>query len=200
MTAFEVTSIGQVLEATVRGFVFGLHAGAVGSPPALGSVVATGDAGAEIYGVVVEIETAGIDGRRPDMRGPGEDGHEQALRANPHLRQVLETTCEALVVAHRRDGRAYTYLPPAPPRIWDGVAPCPPEERARLAADLDVLRPLVAEGPAHDDAAAAFIRALADDAPDPRAFRVEAGKALARLLAADPPRLTALLRRIRPDD
>ncbi len=198
MTAFEVTSIGQVLEASVRRFVLGLHAHTVGSPPALGSVVATGTAGAEIYGVVVEIETAGIDGRRPDMRGPDEDGHERAMRANPHLRQVLETTCEALIVAHRRDGRVFTYLPPSPPRIWDGVYSCSPDQRSALAADLDVLRPLVAEGPAHDDATAAFVRSLADGTPDPSAFRLSAGKTVARLLASDPSRLTALLRRIRP--
>ncbi len=191
------TSIGQVVEARTDRFVVELYEDA--APPALGDVVAAGEGGGQSYGVVFAIETGGIDGtRRPQARPRGEEGHARVVEANPHLRHLLRTTCQALVVAHRREGTIHPYLPPSPPRIWDPVTPCTTVDRDALMAEFDALAPLVAGGAQYDDTTAALIRALATGTADARAYRVGAGKALANLLAADPPRLTALLRRIRP--
>lgn len=191
------TSIGQVVEARTDRFVVELYEDA--APPALGDVVAAGEDGGQSYGVVFAIETGGIDGtRRPQARPRGEEGHARVVEANPHLRHLLRTTCQALVVAHQREGTIHPYLPPSPPRIWDPVTPCTTVDRDALMAEFDALAPLVAGGAQYDDTTAALIRALATGTADARAYRVGAGKALANLLAADPPRLTALLRRIRP--
>lgn len=198
MTTGSGTTIGQVIEATVRDFVVEIYDDVEGEP-SLGELIVVGQPGEEAYGVVVDIATAGLDGgRRPAARRRDEEGHERVMRSNPHLAHLLRTTCRALIVAHRRNGGVAAYLPPAPPRIWEAAAPCPPAERAILATTFDVLRPLVVAGPTCDDATAALVRALAADSPEAATYRRAAGKALTQLLASDPPRLVALLRRIRP--
>ncbi len=196
MTTDATGTVGQVVETTIRDFVIEVYP-EVERPPGLGELLVAGQPGEETFGVVVDIATgAADDSRRPRARSRDEEGHDRVVRANPHLAYLLRTTCCALVVAHRRDGAITAYLPPSPPRIWEPAAPCSPGDRAALAANADVLRPLVAGGPGYDDATAALVRSLAAESGDPAAYRLSAGKALTHLLTGDPPRLVALLRRI----
>jgi hypothetical protein len=78
------------------------------------------------------------------------------------------------------------------------VRACTADERAEFTESLDFLELLLAAGPLCDDLTAAALRGAAAVRPDGRAFLVRAGKALTPLLATDPPRLHAILRRLQP--
>jgi hypothetical protein len=105
-----------------------------------------------------------------------------------------------LVVGHRHAGTIHHRLPPQPPLSLDVIHTCTPDELVAFTERFDYFR-LVLDNhdlPA-DELLAASLR-YAAEARDVAGgdFLVDAGRELARLLAADLPRLDAILRRIRP--
>ena len=187
-------TIGQVVQADIAGFTAGwpLH-----QTPPLGSLLKVDEAGT-IYAVVCNARTESIDGRPPVARLSGETDLESYLEKHPHLRHLLQTTCDAVVVGHQDDGQVRHYLPSAPAPLFAPVRVCSPEETARFSQELDFLKLLLASPTHADEMTAACLRRAAAAHTDGRAFLVRAGKELARLLGAEPQRLTSILRRVRP--
>lgn len=189
--------LGEVVEAGTTGFT--AQCDRLGEPPALGNLVVTSDGETELYGVVCGAATSGIDPSRRVM-ALGRDAQDEAAiyQAHPELTQLLRTDFQALVVGYRRDGVVRQHLPPRPARVHAFVRQASKEQVAEFTRSLDFLRLLiVASVPARDDALAACLRSASAAHPDPRAFLVRAGKALAGLLALDGQRLSAVLRLLR---
>jgi hypothetical protein len=185
--------IGQVVAASIASLTaqsLELH-----RAPPLGSLVRTDD---PIYAVVCDARTESIEGRRPVAHLSGETDLQSFLDANPHLRHLLRTTFDAVVVGHADGPTLRHYLPPHPAPIFAPLRLCPQEEVARFSQSLDFLKLLLSAAANSDEVAAACLRLASAAHPDPRAFLLTAGKELARLLASEPNRLTAILRRIQP--
>lgn len=192
------TKIGEVIEAGTGEFTaecYELHA-----PPPLGSLVRTGDGEVEIYGVVCNASTVGVDpGRRPVARGRDEPDEESIYRQNPQLVKLLRTTFDTVAVGHGRGDEICHYLPPRPPRVHSFVYLCDPDEVSRFTQSLDFLTILLgAQGRQTDEVVAACLRRASHAHEDRRGFLVRAGKELAVQLGGELNRLNAVLRRIRP--
>jgi len=185
--------IGQVVAANIASFTaqsLELH-----RAPSLGSLVQTDG---PIYAVVCDARTESVEGRRPVAHLSGETDLQSFLDANPHLRHLLRTTFDAVVVGHGESAIIRQYLPPHPAPIFAPLRLCPQEEVARFSESLDFLKLLLSAAANSDEVAAACLRLASAAHPDRRAFLLTAGKELARLLANEPHRLTAVLRRIQP--
>jgi hypothetical protein len=187
--------IGQVVQADIASFTAAclqLH-----QTPPLGSLLKV-EEGSTILAVVCNASTESVDGRPPVARLSGETDLDSYLEKHPHLRHLLQTKCEAVVVGHQDGAQIRHYLPSAPAPLFAPVRLCSTEETARFSQNLDFLKLLLA-APAHgDEMTAACLRHAAAAHTDGRAFLVRAGKELARLLGAEPQRLTSILRRVRP--
>jgi len=199
--------IGQVVQADIAGFTAGWPL--LQSPP-LGGLLKVADGGrtparpgGTIFAVVRDARTESIDGRPPVARLSGETDLESYLEKHPHIRHLLQTKCEAVVVGHqdgdpRGGAQVRHYLPSAPAPLFAPVRLCSAEETARFSQELDFLKLLLAAPTQADEMTAACLRRAAAAHTDARAFLVRAGKELARLLGAEPQRLTSILRRVRP--
>jgi len=106
-----------------------------------------------------------------------------------------------LVVGYRRGTEIHHRLPPQPPLSLDIIHTCASDELVAFTERFDYFR-LVLDNrdlPC-DELIAASLRAAAEARQaQGYGFLVEAGRELARLLALDPARLDAVLRRLRPD-
>jgi len=107
-------TIGQVVQADIAGFTAGwpLH-----QTPPLGSLLKVEEAGT-IYAVVCNARTRASTAVPLSPASPG-DGLESYLEKHPHLRHLLQTTCDAVVVGHqdadaRSGAHVHHYLPPRP--------------------------------------------------------------------------------------
>lgn len=191
--------IGEVIRASTTAFVaqVGREPGdelALPRPPAFGSFVraVAEDDGLEAFGVVYQAETGGVDGAH---RPIALDLSRQQLRERqPQVFDLLRTDFAAAIVAHRRDGRLRHHLPPFPAQVHDFVYPCSETDVLLVTGKLDFLRALLAfsEGPA-DELVAAVVRQATMARGGDRAFRLEAGRTLTRLLKHDYGRLSAIL-------
>ena len=187
-------AIGQVVQADIAKFTAGwpLH-----QTPPLGSLLKVAE-GNTIYAVVSNARTESIDGRPPVARLSGETDLESYLEEHPHLRHLLQTTCDAVVVGHQDGAQIRHYLPSAPAPLFAPVRLCSAEETGRFSGELDFLTLLLASPTHADEMTAACLRRASAAHTDSRTFLVRAGKELARLLGAEPQRLTSILRRVRP--
>jgi hypothetical protein len=185
---------GQVVQADIAGFTAGWPL--LQTPP-LGSLLKVKDSGT-IFAVVCNASTESIDNRPPVARLSGEADLESYLEKHPHLRHLLQTTCEAVVVGHQDGDQVRHYLPPSPAPLFAPVRLCSAAETARFRRELDFLKLLLASPTHSDETTAACLRRAAAAHTDGRAFLVRAGKELARLLGTEPQRLTSILRRVRP--
>jgi hypothetical protein len=189
--------VGEVVESSTTEFL--AQAIQLDSAPPFGALVRVAtDEALTIYGVVANVQTAGIDpGARAIMRGHGDVRDERIYQENPDLPLVLRTTFRALVVGFADPQRLYQFLPPRPPRLHYSVFSCEPRTiRAFVQAGLDYLQALLntADAPV-DELLAANLRYTAAQQTDPDAFLQHAGRELAQLLRADYPRLSSILRR-----
>ena len=186
-----------MLESSIARFVcacFTLE----GAPP-LGALVTVADGAPPIYAAVADVRTEGRDpGRRPVPHGGPEDDRARVLAQNPQIPALLQTTFDATVVGHGAGPALRHALPEAPAPVYARVRVCTDEEVAAFASRFDFLTLLLDGAALADDVAAACLRRAAAVHPEARAFLVAAGKALTVALAAEPDRLAALLRRIRP--
>lgn len=193
-----VTRAGEVIEASTGEFTaqcYELH-----QAPPLGSLVKTRDVPIDIFGIVYNAETHGIEpGRRPLARGEAEESEEEIFRSNPQLVKLLCTDFKALVVGHREGDNLYHYLPPRPARIHSFVYVCQLDEVKDFTKSLDFLSLLVGARVVVpiDEVVAAYLRSCSKAYPDSQAFLVRAGKELAVLLGGELNRLNSILKKLR---
>ena len=169
-------------------------------PFALGQMLAVREGQYYTFGVVAGSESGPEDPARPLVpRGAPGQSAADVLANNPEIALLLRTTLAAAVCGHIEREIARPHLPPQPPPLLAEVRAATDDEKVRVAADGAFLVPLLANPAADDAVVAAAIRDVARAAgPDARAFTVRAGKELARLLKAEPSRLTSILRAVEP--
>src|SRR3990172_1049683 len=142
MNMTENKRAGEIIEASTTEFAAQCYE-LYQSPP-LGGLVKTTDMNIEIYGIVYQATTAGLDpGRRPIARGKDETSEEAIYRASPQLGKLLRTEFSVLVVGHRQDGKLFRYLPPKPARIHSFVYQCSPDEVKEFGQSFDFLNLLL---------------------------------------------------------
>lgn len=188
---------GEVMESSSAQFVAQCYE--LNQPPPLGGLVKTKAGAIQIYGVVFNARTGSIEqGRYPLARGKEGMEEEDIYKQNPQLTKLLRTDFEALVVGFR-DETIHQYLPPFPVHLHSFVYMCQPDEVREFTAELDFLN-LLNEAKVSvsvDEIVAASLRRASLAQDDPQAFLVRAGREMARLLAAELPRLNALLKRLK---
>lgn len=168
-------------------------------PPPFGSLVKTTIGPQNIFAVVYLASTLPLDpGRRPVARGRDEDSEAEVYNQHPQLAQLLRTDFHCLVVGYCQADTFYPYLPPMPAHIHSFVYYCDQGERQSFSQSLDFLSLLVKAPQSSDELIAACLRVLASSMENSRTFLVCGGKEIARLLAGEPQRLNAILKRIRP--
>ena len=194
----EAEKIGEVLEAATTGFTaqcYKLH-----QPPALGSLVKTRDGDIELYGLVYNAATTGLDpGRRPIARGKEEADEEDVFHTSPQLRKLLKSEFSAIVVGHRQDGEICHYLPPRPAHIHGFVYPCNDSEIREFSRSMNFLSIVVASNLTlpTEELIAATLRQMSHEQEDSRAFLMFAGKELATRLSGDYGHLKSILERLK---
>jgi hypothetical protein len=189
--------IGEVVESSTTEFL--AQAIELDSAPPFGAFVEVGtDDSLTVYGVVAQVQTAGIDpGSKAIMRGHGDVRDERIYQENPDLPLVLRTTFRALVVGYAESDRLYQFLPARPPRLHYSVFTCDRRTiREFTRSGLDYLQALLsATDVPVDELLAANLRHAAAQHTDGGEFLHQAGRELAQLLRADYARLTGILRR-----
>ncbi len=190
--------VGEVIEASTTDFVAQCYE--LYQLPPLGSLVKTKDPPVELYAVVCNATTTGIEpGRRPIARGKDAASEEAIYQSSPQLLKLLRSEFGALVVGHRQGDKLHHYLPPKPARIHGFVYPCPPEEVKEFSQSFDFLNILInTHLPVPvEELTAACLRQMAEVYEDRHAFLVAAGKELAVLLSGQFNQLKAILGRIK---
>lgn len=193
----ETQRVGEVIEASSADFTAQCYE--LYGSPALGSMVKTGDANVELYGVVYQAATTSLEpGRRPIARGRDEATEEAVYRSNPQLLKLLKSEFSALVVGHRQGDKLNQYLPPQPARIHGFIYLCSPEEVREFSQSFAFLNILVnAHLPVStDELISAALRQMSQAHRDPRSFLIAAGKELALLIGDNLNQLKAILKRI----
>ncbi|GAB4337653.1 MAG: hypothetical protein Kow0010_25820 [Dehalococcoidia bacterium] len=194
-----LTTTPRVVGATLRSFICAYER-YVEEPYRLGQFVSVREAGRAVYGVVAEIESGPEDPTRPisPQEAPGL-GAAEYLAARPELRLLLRTRLSVLACGHVDGEAVRAALPPVPPPLLAPVVPATDAEVVRLTGDGAFLAVLLAAPGCDDAILAAAIRSAAESfGPEGHAFRVRAGKELARLLKAEPARLTTIIKAVTP--
>ena len=190
--------VGEVIEASTT--VFTSQCYELYQSPPLGSLLKTADEPVEIFGIVCNATTAGIEpGRRPIARGKDETSENEIYRSSPQLLKLLRTEFDTLVVGYRENGKLFHYLPPRPARIHSFVYQCQPEEIREFSGSFDFLSILLGTNlpVSVEEIVSASLRQMGRVQEDPHSYLVAAGKELAVLLGGDFNRLKAILGRIR---
>jgi hypothetical protein len=194
----DVERLGEVVAADTSGFTGECYE-LYGLPP-LGGLVRTRAGEVEIFGVVAQSATTGLEpGRHPVARGHHAADEADILKENPQLAALMRSEFSAIIIGHRSGGILSQYLPPAPARIHGFIYGCTDAELTEFGQNFSFLPRLLGnQGPvASDELTAACLRQLARVQPNRRAFLVAAGKELAMLLGGEYQRLRAILERIK---
>lgn len=191
------TATPRVVDATLRAFTCAYER-YVEEPFRLGQFVSVREPGRAIHGVVAGVASGPEDPTRPiyPQEAPGLDASAY-LAARPELRLLLRTRLSVLACGYVEGEHVRPAPPPVPPPLLARVEPATDAEVVRLADDAAFLAVLLS-APGCDDAilAAAVRSAAAAFGPGGHAFRVRAGKELARLLKAEPARLTTIIKAV----
>jgi hypothetical protein len=188
--------IGEIIETSTTRFL--AQACVLDSPPAFGSLVKVDCTPTEIFGLVFEVRTGGLEpGFQAVMRGRAGVRDEAIYRENPDLKAVLRTEFAALIVGFCQDGQLRQYLPLHPPPLHWSVRECSRSEVVAFTNQFDYFRGVLAisEAPA-DELLAANLRLVRRLRPFDSDFDLRAGRELARLLNRNYERLSAILRRL----
>ncbi|MDE2837537.1 MAG: hypothetical protein OXL97_08525 [Chloroflexota bacterium] len=195
LTAAEsgLPKFGEVVEASVDRVVGQCHT-LYGAPP-LGTLVRVGSS---LFAVVDGVSTAALDpGRRVIARGAELASESDVYAENPQLERLLRTDVTLTVVGHEEGGRFFQHLPPLPPRIHTFLYACSGAEVRAFMERSDWTALVLASAlPTADDVLAAALREAAPEFDDPRAFLVQACRAIAAQLPTDAARLAAIMRRL----
>jgi hypothetical protein len=191
--------IGEVIASSTTGFTAQCYE--LYELPPLGALVKTHDGALELYAVVYQATTQGLEpGRRPIARGKDEASEEAIFQTSPQLSKLLRSEFSALVVGHKEDDKIYQYLPPRPARIHSFVYACPTEEVKAFSQPFAFLNIIIKANltvPV-DELIAATLRQMSQTHEDSRQFLLSAGKELATLLGREYGQLRAILERIKP--
>ena len=189
----------RVVAASVRAFDCA-YARYTSEPPAPPPMLAVREGRYLTFGVVTGSESGPDDPSRPLVpRGDPGQSAAAVMAGNPEIELLLRTTLEVAICGHIDREVARPVLPPMPPPLLAEVHAASDEEKVRIADEGRFLVPLLANPAADDAVVAAAIREVARAAgPEGRPFLVAAGKELARLLKAEPSRLTSILRAVEP--
>jgi hypothetical protein len=148
-----------------------------------------------IYAVVFNAYTHSLE---PNRLAIAYHRSEQELRdEQPQIFELLKTKFEAVIIGYESDGVIRHHLPPQPPRLHSFVYACQPIEVRRLTSQFKFFRFLLGvEKAPRDELIAGAIRAANDVRKGERAFLVQAGKELLRLIGDDYEMLASILQRI----
>jgi hypothetical protein len=196
------TRVGEVIEAGTAGFTAQCYE--LYGSPALGSLVKTrGDLQEDIYGVVYNSSTAGIEpGRRPIARGKDEANEDEVYRSSPQLFKLLKSDFNVLITGFKKGERVFQYLPSKPAHIHSFVYLCSGEEIQEYSRSFDFLNILLKARPdiPVEELVGAVLRQMSQVQGDQKqAFLVSAGKELAALLSKDYGQLKAILKGLKYD-
>jgi hypothetical protein len=194
--------VGEVIETCTTGFVAQCYE--LYQSPALGSLVKTaGDSKEDIYGVVYNASTGGVEpGRRPIARGKDEVNEDEVYRSSPQLFKLLKSDFNILVIGFKKDNQIFQYLPSKPARLHSFVYSCEPEEVQIFSRSFDFLNILLKSRldiPAEELVGAVVRRMSLVQGDQKRPFLVAAGKELAALLSQDYNQLKAILKGLKYD-
>lgn len=148
-----------------------------------------------IYAVVFNAYTHSLE---PNRLAIAYHRSEQELRdEQPQIFELLKTKFEAVIIGYESDGVIRHHLPPQPPRLHSFVYACQPIEVRRLTSQFKFFRFLLGvEKAPRDELIAGAIRAANTVRKGERAFLVQAGKELLRLIGDDYEMLASILQRI----
>jgi len=194
-------TVGRVLRSSTAGFSIGCRV-LREDVPEFGAFVkvAQGNTplwGAQITGLIYDVQFVDDPLVRQIITA---DSMPEELRKDQSQR-LAPIEISVLVVGFARDGQVYQHLPPQPPATLDQIVTCASGEVITFTRELTFLRTILsAKDAPSDELAAACLRLAAAVRPqaDRRAFLLDAGRELARLLSSDPVRLEGILRRIKP--
>ncbi len=188
--------LGEVVQASTASYAAQCYE-LYRSPP-FGSLVITREGDLELYGLVYNASTEGIEpGRRAVARGKDEENEEDIYRSNPQLSKLLRSEFQVLIVGFERQGAIRQFLPPNPARIHSFVYACPETKILQFSRSFDFLNILLKSRLeiSVEELASASLREMANvHGAGAHAFLVAAGKELATLLSFDYGQLRAILK------
>lgn len=192
-----MTPTPRVIEAGLRSFACAYER-YIEDPYRLGQFVAVREGPCVVLGVVTDSASGPEDPSRPlQPRGGADQSAADVMADNPEIRLLLRTRVSVVSCGHIEGEAARSTLPPMPPPLLARVEPASQTETVRLASDAAFLALLVGAPGCDDAAIAAAVRSAAEAFGDSaHEFTVRAGKELARLLRAEPARLTSIMRGI----
>jgi hypothetical protein len=191
-------TIGWVLRASTVGFAVGCRV-LQPSVPQFGDLVKVSVSdNLQIFGLIYDV-TVRDDPAVRQLILAGEMEPEAVLDQRENRLVPIEIS--VLVVGYRQDSATVQGLPPQPPVSLDMLTLCDDADIRAFTETLDYLRLVLSAThiPADELVIANLHQAAAVRPPETRrAFLVEAGRELARLLSAELVRLDSILRRIKP--
>jgi len=188
--------LGRILRSTSTTFTFGRTLNA-GELPAFGDLVTADATGVQVYGLIYEILVQDDPFVRQVVAASADMSPEKIEDMRQRRQVPVEIT--ALAIAFRQDGGVVQGIPPRPPGALQPVAACDCPETRSVLEDFGFFRIILNHGQAPTDEllAASLISASRCHAPgQDRAYLLDAGRELVRLLAQEPNRLDAILRRL----
>jgi len=189
--------IGEVIETSTATFTTQSYQ--LYDLPPLGSLVKTRNKELELFAVVSNATTTGLEpGRKAIARGKDEESEEAIYKSSPQLEKLLKSEFEALVVGHRTVGKINHFLPPVPARMHSFVYICPVEEVREFSQSPSFINILLNTNPTlpQNELIVTCLRQISLAQEDSHHFLVTAGKHLARLLG-DYNQLQSILERIK---
>ena len=183
----------RIVEASLR-VCLAAYAEYTPEPYLLGQLVAVREGRWTTYAVVADAKSGPEDPSRPLQAHGGTETAREIFAEHPHIQPLLRTHLTLVSCGHASGVAFRPVVPPSPPPLLAIVEACGAEEVVRATGDAGFLAMLVASPECDDAVLTAAIRSAADSAEDRRGYIVKAGKELARLLRAEPSRLTTILR------
>ena len=188
--------LGRILRSTSTTFTFGRTLNA-GDLPSFGDLVTADAAGVQVYGLIYEILVEDDPFVR-QVVAAADDMPAEKIEDMRQRRQV-PVQITALAVAFRQHDRLVQGIPPRPPGALQPVLACDCPETREVLADFGFFRIILnhSQAPADELLAASLIHAAGCQLPgQDRVYLLDAGRDLVRLLAQEPNRLDAILRRL----
>ncbi len=184
--------IGDLMSASVRGFVAGVRVSAFAAPR-LGALVRVPLEGWTVYGVIYNISIMDDGLVRRTLTG---ESVPPSVRADMRERRLVPVEMAVQAVGYGQDGQIYHLLPPQPPLGFDEVYLCSAEEQRTFAPPgrWGYLRHLVQNRDLPlGDVLAAHLQQVAAAQPAPADWLAQAAEQVVILLRDDPNRLLPVL-------